>query len=297
MAPKHKKTPLRIASPRQDNSFREEVSLTCACNRDITLAELGKVYIAREKGRLEKFLPHLNSTFNKYAITSCIRKAHFLAQVGHETGQLELLAEQLEKGVQEKDVYDGYKGRGLIQITYKNGYVSYGKYVGRDFTNENKADLEDVCWATDSAGWYWAIRKSPSLNGFADKNDLIYITQSINGAYNGYQDRLAILNRSALALLIHQCPNLSSCPNMSNFHLDHSEAFNIPAAAFAWGLWHDPQSPQHGTSKDEKEALMGYKKFLELKQAQTRGRFGFKTPAAMVRHAEKRISEVDKGHE
>lgn len=294
---KAKKKPIKTAKPRVDNSFREAVSLTCACSRDVTLAELGRTFNSQTKERLEKFLPHINSTFSKYQISTCIRKAHFLAQVGHETGQLRLLAEQLPKGKEEKDVYDGYKGRGLIQITYKEGYQSYGSYVGKDFTDSKKVDLEDVEWATDSAGWYWAVKTSPSLNDYADKNDLIYITQAINGAFNGYDDRVSILGRAASALLVDQCLAQVECLNFSNFVLEQSAANRIPAAAFAWGLWHDRASDKHGVTKDDEEALVGYRRFLALKSDQKRGRFGFKKPASMIAHAESRVDSLsdDKG--
>jgi predicted chitinase len=297
MVTRHKKKALKTAKPREDNSFRQEVSLTCACNRDITLAELGRTYTARSREKLEIFLPHLNSMFKKYEINSCIRKTHFLAQVGHETGQLSLLAEVLKKGVKEADVYDGYKGRGLIQITYKAGYVAYGEYVNEDFTGDKKTGLEEIKWATDSAGWYWSIKTVPSLNGYADKNDLIYITQSINGAFNGYSDRLMLLGRAAGALLVDGCPNLPTCPNIQEFHLDRSSANDIAASAFAWGLWHDPESNKQGTPKIQKESLIGYSRFLELKKNQKRGRFGFKTAKSMISHAEDRIMEIGDNNE
>ena len=289
---KQKKKPIKAAKPRVENSFREPVSLTCACNREITLAELGKTYAAQNKERLEKFLPYMNAAFVKYEINTCLKKAHFLAQVGHETGQLRLVSEQLEKGVEEKDVYDGYKGRGLIQITYKDGYEAYGTYVGQDFIGKNKIKLEEFEWATDSAGWYWAIKTTPSLNGFAEKNDLIYISQSINGGLNGYDDRLSILKRGVAALLVDQCANRNTCLNVGAFFLDQSGANDVPSAAFAWGLWHDKESTRHGTPKDEKESLSGYRRFLELKQGQKRGRYGFKKADAMIAHAEKRIKEL-----
>ena len=221
-----------------------------------------------------------------------MRKAHFLAQVGHETGQLRLLAEQLPKGKEEKDVYDGYKGRGLIQITYKEGYEAYGSYVGQDFTGSNKVNLEKIEWATDSAGWYWSVKTSPSLNSYADKNDLVYITQAINGAFNGYDDRVNILRRAASALLVAQCPARTDCPNVSTFSLGGSAANSIPAAAFAWGLWHDRASDKHGMTKDDDEALIGYRRFLALKAEQKRGRFGFKKPASMIAHAESRVDSL-----
>lgn len=267
----------------------EEVSLTCACNRDVTATELGKIFRAQKKKTIEKFISDLNKTMSSHGITSCLQKSHFLSQVGHESGQLTYVAEVLAKGVKEKDVYDGYKGRGLIQITYKSNYEAYGNHVSHDFTGDHKVDLENTKWASDSAGWYWSVMQNPSLNQYADKNDLIYISQAINGAFNGFDDRKMLLGRSAEALLLDRCPNQTKCWDMDNFSLCDSEANNIAAAAFAWGLWHDPDSTKSGTPKNVEQSLIGYKRFIELKDKQKKGRFGFKTAEKMIEHAEKRV--------
>lgn len=285
---KSNKKPIESSKPRADNNFQTPASLTCACDRNLTLAELGRTFSAQKKERLENFLPHLNAVFQNYQIRTCIRKAHFLAQVGHETGELSFLAETLPKGTEEKDVYDGYKGRGLIQITYKDGYMAYGSHVGQDFTGAKRVKLEEAEWATDSAGWYWTIKTSPSLNDLADKNDIIYITQAINGAFNGYDDRVSILRRATSALMVETCPARKYCPNFFRFSFESSAANDIPAAAFAWGLWHDSISDKRGVVKSDAEALLGYRRFLELKPQQNRGRFGFKNSASMLAHAEKR---------
>ena len=267
--------------------------MTCACNRDVTLTELGKIFRDQKKKTVEKFVSDLNKTMADHGITACIQKSHFLSQVGHESGQLTYVAEVLEKGVKEKDVYDGYKGRGLIQITYKINYETYGKYVSHDFTGDHKVDLESIRWAADSAGWYWSVMQSPDLNQYADKNDLIYISQAINGAFNGYNDRKMLLARAATALLLDRCPNQTKCWDMDDFSLRDSEAYNVAAAAFAWGLWHDPDSTKSGTGKSNDESLIGYKRFLDLKDKQKKGRFGFKTSDKMIEHAEKRIKDLE----
>ncbi|MEK5778326.1 pyocin R, lytic enzyme, partial [Acinetobacter nosocomialis] len=61
-----------------------------------------------------------------------MEKAHFIAHTLHETASYSLMEEGLA-GKSESEVYDGYKGRGLIQITYKTNYESYGLAVNENF--------------------------------------------------------------------------------------------------------------------------------------------------------------------
>lgn len=61
-----------------------------------------------------------------------------MAQIFLESGELALLEEQGISDEKEKSSYRGYKGRGLIQITFPEPYMEYGKYKGLDFTNENR---------------------------------------------------------------------------------------------------------------------------------------------------------------
>ncbi|EEF22688.1 conserved hypothetical protein, partial [Ricinus communis] len=58
----------------------------CACGKDITIDQLLAIFPARKKKLLEKFVTPLNSMMTKYAIDSCLRKSHALAQIGHESG-------------------------------------------------------------------------------------------------------------------------------------------------------------------------------------------------------------------
>ena len=53
----------------------------------------------------------------------------FIANSLHESGEYKFLEEILPKGVQEKDVYDGYKGRGIMQLTWFHNYKGYGESV------------------------------------------------------------------------------------------------------------------------------------------------------------------------
>lgn len=137
-------------------------------------------------------------------IDAPLRQAHFLAQVGHESGEL-----RFRKEIASGDAYEGrmdlgndqpgdgrkYKGRGLIQLTGKANYAEYGRAIGREQEILTKPELievnPDLC--VDVAGWFWAKR---NLNILADADDLTNITTRINGRLNGLEDRRRLLTRA-----------------------------------------------------------------------------------------------------
>lgn len=261
----------------------------CACGRDLTIDELAAIFPSRKKAQLEPFLAPINLMATTYQIDSCMRKAHALAQIGHESGSLRYRAEILPAGKTEEQAYAGYKGRGLIQITFKAKYQEYGDYKGIDFLGENRLKLETHEYATDSAGWFWNFGSPYTLNDYADKNDLILISTAINGGFNGFDDRLAIFKRA------HRVLNAPKCKietNRSDVYLpfDKSKAYETRDMAFAWGLWSDPQSTRHGLTKDSAASKAGYARFLELNKTHPikRRRFGFASIEAMIDHAEEK---------
>ena len=291
----------------------ERVRLSCACNRDIDLDELAISYPDRKREILNKFLPELNKTMTNYAITNCIQKVHFLAQVGHESAELQYVAEVLPKEVTEENTYGGYKGRGLIQLTHKSNYVAYGDAVGENFLDANKTKLEETKWATDSAGWYWCNGSTYDLNSSAEKNDLIFISAAINGGFNGYEGftsgRLELLKNAVNALNISICPRLEALfvafpekPKFEyeSFKLEDSKANEKPDMAFAWGYWHDKKSKRKGTQKIDAQAKIGYSRYLELIEAMNAvqlkklisKRFGISRIEMRI-HAQNRVKELD----
>ena len=261
----------------------------CACGRDLTIDELAAIFPSRKKAQLEPFLVPLNKMATTYQIDSCIRKAHALAQIGHESGSLHYRAEILPAGKTEEEAYAGYKGRGLIQITFKAKYEEYGVYKGVDFLGENRVKLETYEYATDSAGWFWNFGSPYKLSDYADKNDLVLISTAINGGFNGFDDRAAIFKRAHQVL---QAPKCKTETNRSSVYLpfEKSKAYDTRDMAFAWGLWSDPATKRKGLTKDGAASKAGYLRFLELNKTNPikRQRFGFKTTKAMIEHAEER---------
>ena len=86
-----------------------------------------------------------------------------------------------------------YRGRGLIQLTGKDNYIKFSKYINNDEIVDNP-DL--VCYCYDyailSAIWYWDTN---NLNQYADAKDIKTMTKRINGGYNGLDERIKLFNK------------------------------------------------------------------------------------------------------
>lgn len=144
-----------------------------------------------------RYFAPLVAAMNANDINTPLRQAHFLAQLGHESGSL-IYSEEIASG----QAYEGradlgntqpgdgprFKGRGLIQITGRTNYTAYGNARNHDFvTGDNPRLLAtDPNLAADCSGWFWATR---NLNALADKDDVLTITRRINGGTNGLADR------------------------------------------------------------------------------------------------------------
>jgi predicted chitinase len=261
-------------------------NLSCACDRDITLDELCKVFAKQKRKVCEQYLPHINATFRTYGISTCLRKSHFLAQIGHESGELLYAAEVLGKKVKEAEVYDGYKGRGLIQLTWGRNYKAYGKKVSHDFSGEHRKELDQPAWATDSAGWFWTSGGGQDLNALADKNDLLAITARVNGAFNGFEDRRTHLQLAQKTLKVNECK--TACIGSQTFRpFKDSDCYNNIVQAFAWRCWNDLKSGKSGVARSAAEMKNGYLRFLDMtkdagqKQWKLRHHFGF-SPEKML---------------
>ncbi|MEN6463645.1 MAG: glycoside hydrolase family 19 protein [Syntrophaceae bacterium] len=170
----------------------------------LTTEQLKKIFANARASAIEEFLSPINTVMEKYEINTPLRIAHFLAQVGHESGELRYreelasgeaydtgrLAERLGNTPEDDDDGRLYKGRGLIQLTGHDNYELYGRYVGIDLlkTPQVVATRTDLC--ADVAGWFWF---RSSLNALADQDGIQRITRRINGGLNGLKDRKRIL--------------------------------------------------------------------------------------------------------
>lgn len=170
-----------------------------------------------------KWLAPLEETFVKYDISTPVRKACFIGQCAHESGNFKILQENLNysaeglmktwfsrfptKEIADQyarnpakiagKVYNGrlgntneeeaaqYLGRGLIQLTGKENYANCGSGIGVDLIG-NPDWLLDPKYATLSAGWFW---NKKGLNALADAGDIDTMTKRINGGLIGLDDR------------------------------------------------------------------------------------------------------------
>jgi putative chitinase len=182
------------------------------------------------------FVPVLNAAMSRYQIVTRVRVAAFMAQIGHESAQLNRLTENLDYSAQAlRRSWPGrfddatalavahqpenianlayasrmgngppasgdgwkYRGRGLIQVTGKDNYRECGTALGLDLLAHPEW-LEHPDNAALSAGWFWSVNQ---LNRQADLGDLKTVTLCVNGGLNGYEDRLALYGRALKVLM------------------------------------------------------------------------------------------------
>ena len=185
--------------------------------------------------QIKSILPHnknpeqladaLNHVLPLYEINNKERIACFLAQCGHESGEFNILRENLNYSAESltkvwpkrfptvasaqpynrnpekiaNKVYadrlgngaeasgDGfkYRGRGAIQLTGKANYEAFAKSLGKKL-DEAVAYCETLEGAIASACFFW---KTNNLNKLVDAADFVGLTKKINGGTIGLEDR------------------------------------------------------------------------------------------------------------
>jgi len=173
----------------------------------------------------EQWVDALNETFVRFDIMNPLRKAAFIGQASHESGNFKMLeedlryraetlmrvwpkrfptlefAKQYEKNPKKiaNSVYanrmgnrdeasgDGhrFRGRGLFQLTGHSNYFHAGKALGEDFVM-NPDLVATPMYAALTAGFFWDTHK---LNQYADTKDYKTMTKKINGGFIGLADR------------------------------------------------------------------------------------------------------------
>ena len=172
----------------------------------INRVDLAVIYPHAKAANIDRFWEHLNDAMEEFEINSPARQAAFLAQIGHESGQLRYVKElasgqdydvgdkarRLGNTPEDDDDGERYKGRGLIQITGIDNYRTCGDALGLDLLASPEL-LELPVNACRSAAWFWQSR---GLNQLADGGNFERITRKINGGLTGQADRLALWERA-----------------------------------------------------------------------------------------------------
>lgn len=156
---------------------------------------------------LNKYIPHLNMLMSKYDINTLPRIRHFIAQLAHESNQFNSVTEKyngtpetyFKKYDNRKDLGNSFagdglkfKGRGLIQITGRYNYSCASLDIFKsDILIAKPEMVERPEIAVEVACWFW---KTKFLNQLADKDEIKAITMKINGALNGFNERVNFYN-------------------------------------------------------------------------------------------------------
>lgn len=226
-------TPEQITTPQDSPSDNAALVNSEQFNK----AQLSQIMPQARENLIDLYLDGINDTCADFEINTPLRKAQFIAQVGHESGYLryhtenlnysskalssvfgkyfptqalaEAYARQPEKianrvyanrmGNGDETSGDGwaYRGRGLIQLTGKNNYQACSDSLNVDLVVNPEQAAENPILCVKTAGWFWNSR---DLNNLADQDDIVAITKKINGGTNGLEDRQAILQRAKQVL-------------------------------------------------------------------------------------------------
>jgi putative chitinase len=197
------------------------------------VASVGGLKIDKLRGHIpDSVISQISDTAAKFNITNNLRLAHFLAQCGHESGGFKAVSENVNysaaglKGIFGKyfpgnlaesyarnpqkiasRVYggrmgngpeatgDGYKfrGRGFIQLTGKNNYTQFSKFIGEDCVAN--PDLVATKYPLASAAFFFDSNKLWAIcDKGADNATITAVTKRVNGGTIGLADRIKHFN-------------------------------------------------------------------------------------------------------
>lgn len=189
----------------------------------------GPLKLENLKGHIpDAVIAQIPETAKKFNITTPLRLAHFLAQCGHESAGFKAVQENLnystdglkkifpkyfpgnlaesysknpEKiaskvygsrmGNGDETTKEGFKfrGRGYIQLTGKDNYTKFGKFIGEDTVSN--PDLVATKYPLASAAFFFDSNKLWAIcDKGADDATVTAVTKRVNGGTIGLPDRI-----------------------------------------------------------------------------------------------------------
>ena len=169
---------------------------------------LRKSFPKASDSNIELFAPIISDVMMRYEVNTNLRKAHYLAQLGHETMELHYREEiasgaayewRRDLGNTRKGDGKRFKGRGHGMLTGRYNYTKYDEFRGdtKKYILHPELVAEEDFTCADTWGWFWSTKR---LNEYADRDSILTVTRLVNGGYNGLEDRKRLLNLSKSAL-------------------------------------------------------------------------------------------------
>lgn len=218
------------------NGGREE-GMTNSSGDLISVVQLKQIMTLAKEANINKYISYLNKEMKGASINTPLRIAHFIAQLAHESSSFRVVEENLNYSAEALEIYFGkyfkdkeereayarkpekianrvygsryengdeasgdgwrYRGRGLIQLTFKSNYRVCGEALGLDLVGNPDQVKDNPEIAVKAAIWFWTKN---NINLLADKDDVIAVTKKINGGTNGLDDRKEYLRRAKQTL-------------------------------------------------------------------------------------------------
>ena len=200
---------------------------------DVVIPTSSEFKLQNLKGHVpDAVIAQIPDTAKKFNITNPLRLAHFLAQCGHESGGFKSVSENLnysadglkkifgkyfpgnlnesyakqpEKiasrvygsrmGNGDESTGEGFKfrGRGYIQLTGKQNYTNFAKFIGEDTVSN--PDLVATKYPLASAAFFFDSNKLWSIcDKGSDVATVTAVTKRVNGGVIGLTDRIKHFN-------------------------------------------------------------------------------------------------------
>jgi putative chitinase len=193
------------------------------------IVNAGPLKLENLKGHIpDAVIAQIPETAKKFNITTPLRLAHFLSQCGHESAGFKAvqenlnysadglkkifpkyfpgnLAESYSKNPEKiaSKVYGGrmgngdettkegfkFRGRGFLQLTGKDNYTKFGKFIGEDTVSN--PDLVATKYPLASAAFFFDSNKLWAIcDKGADDATVTAVTKRVNGGTIGLPDRI-----------------------------------------------------------------------------------------------------------